>query len=430
MPQRTIAPAQNDTQNNIFLGNIFLGMVTVPLPKSAQNGAQSSAQSSAQRRTQKNDGRAAEVNSATAYFADDSAGERSPIASAPSGSVLLDSFADTGAVEMDFAAIFNPNTHLQSNTLIAETIAKRARLQAAQRERSKPPKAERRAYAATQAIDKTKAIDQATVTGFDQANLDKTTLKTLETAISRAITQAAAAKEAAKSAKQAAKSESPDQLVTVYGGAQYKAMNAKAAAGGLVDLADKLLFGGADNSEAMLQDKASHDAMVLAYLTEQVSAFTIADIKTGIYSLAELNSTEPAQPLARAVLNANRFEVCEARRQLQTTAIHQSAVTGLRQLASPVTASRADGPSADDDLMSLSNQIGELYQKINSLSQKIATLSVKNPAKARLDQEIDEFSSICGSNQAVLDAALFRLNAPPAAGKGSTAVLSTSFADL
>lgn len=83
--------------------------------------------------------------------------------------------------------------------------------------------------------------------------------------------------------------------VKVYGGADYKAMQARAQAGGLVNLEDDLLFGGAEKSATKKGQKAvsgRFELELLFQLSQPLEDFTASSIPGGWHPTAYLGESE------------------------------------------------------------------------------------------------------------------------------------------
>ena len=186
---------------------------------------------------------------------------------------------------------------------------------------------------------------------------------------------------------------SPSHVKKVYGGSHYKALQSKAAAGGLVNLDDALLFGGADINTAHLgaASKRLQDDDFLNYQSGEIEDFTASPIPGGLHTtayLSEANATGEARDAWRqTVLAIEMFRlkglVDEGAVEIPKTRIDPIPVS------SSVDQNNADSEAqtvtqtvaqTDDELSQLSEQISYLNQKVEYLSGKIAEL---NSSKAQ-----------------------------------------------
>lgn len=151
----------------------------------------------------------------------------------------------------------------------------------------------------------------------------------------------------------------------VYGGSDYKALQSRAAAGGLVDLDDTLLFGGAEDKSSPLSignapPGADNGQMaVLEYLLALPSDFTLTKPKDNRAILDDFSWLEkPAFIPTQAVIDARNFQVVEQPKpQTQT----------LQPQRDPA------GPSDSAELKALTQKIDQLHQRIEYLSKRLAS---------------------------------------------------------
>ncbi len=180
--------------------------------------------------------------------------------------------------------------------------------------------------------------------------------------------------------------------VKVYGGSSYKALQAKAAAGGLVNLDDTLLFGGTDKKSSKgLSGNQSLQLdidFLLSFLSNPIEDFTVSPIPGGIHPTAHLSesahgelSDKAAVPNRlggrawhRAVLDIDTFKLGDLTRAERR---HPAAQPVAATLNSPEVAKDAAGDAAKEpaEFSDLSKQVAYLNQRIDYLSKKLAELT-------------------------------------------------------
>lgn len=159
----------------------------------------------------------------------------------------------------------------------------------------------------------------------------------------------------------------------VYGGSDYKALQSRAAAGGLVDLEDTLLFGGAEDKSSPLSignappGVDNNPGAVLEYLLTLPSDFVLTKPEGNRAILDDFSWLErPDFVTIRAVLDARDFKVIE----------QPSPQT---QTVQP----RHDQASANDsaELKALTQKIDQLHQRIEYLSERLASFDAAPSAE-------------------------------------------------
>ena len=140
-----------------------------------------------------------------------------------------------------------------------------------------------------------------------------------------------------------------------------------AASVGLIDITDTLLFGG-DRPDLVSADpfipKGSDLNVpgVLAYLTNQISAFTVDRLQSGFpYNTDPKVLNRLEQPKYKTVLSIDDFKLG----QLVSSREEPKRLTGQQQVS----------PKNDTDVRSLSQQVEELNRKIADLTQKLAQVT-------------------------------------------------------
>ncbi|MGB3768705.1 MAG: hypothetical protein WA947_19275, partial [Phormidesmis sp.] len=159
---------------------------------------------------------------------------------------------------------------------------------------------------------------------------------------------------------------------------------ARAAAVGMLDLSDKLLFGGEDDGlintylggeDSLLVE--SNETVVFKYLSQQIAESKLTQVKNRLpLAVQPPSETEPSE----IVLDASNFQVVE-----QTASAVESAKAPI---AGDKGSDRAeDGSTQSDgqtlDAASMSQQIAYLSQKVESLSQELLSLMVAMPQGVR-----------------------------------------------
>jgi len=158
---------------------------------------------------------------------------------------------------------------------------------------------------------------------------------------------------------------------------------ARAAAVGMLDLSDKLLFGGEDDGlintylggeDSLLAE--SNETVVFKYLSQQIAESKLTQVKNRLpLAVQPPSETEPSE----IVLDASNFQVVE-----QTASAVESAKAPI---AGDKGSDRVEGSTQSDgqtlDAASMSQQIAYLSQKVESLSQELLSLMVAMPQGAR-----------------------------------------------
>ena len=193
----------------------------------------------------------------------------------------------------------------------------------------------------------------------------------------------------------------------MYGGSDYKAMQARAAAGGLVDLEDTLLFGGADNKNAASKRKNApigaeeSIATILEFLTTQPSEFTLTKPEGNRAILDDFSHLErPDFIETKAVIDARTFTIVEPVQETEDSA----------QTLPPQSGD--NGANGTHELKQLTQQIDQLHQRIEHLSKRLASLdNGRTPAKSAISEGNGSLSKEktepTFQSQAVLNAADF-----------------------
>jgi len=155
----------------------------------------------------------------------------------------------------------------------------------------------------------------------------------------------------------------------VYGGSDYKALQSRAAAGGLVDLEDTLLFGGAEDKSSSLSignappGVDSNPMAVLEYLITLPSDFTLTKPEGNRAILDDFSWLErPAFLPTQAVIDARNFQVVE-QPSPQTQAVQPRNEQAAR--------------SESEELKALTQKIDQLHQRIEYLSKRLASLDAE-----------------------------------------------------
>jgi len=177
----------------------------------------------------------------------------------------------------------------------------------------------------------------------------------------------------------------------VYGGYDYKALQSKAAEGGLVNLDDALLFGGIDSDTnrkgptagrgVNSRDKAPKAFDYESYLSEPLEDFTASPIKGGFHPTAHLYSDSSQSDLC-TVLDATAFNLSGLTEEaLAEEALAEEALAELAE-SRAVTIDGINGENSE--LGDLTKQISQLSQEIEYLNTRLAELSAKKFLQADL----------------------------------------------
>jgi hypothetical protein len=171
----------------------------------------------------------------------------------------------------------------------------------------------------------------------------------------------------------------------VYGGSHYKALQAKAAAGGLVNLDDTLLFGGTDKTIAKGSSRAQPlqtDADFASYLSHPIEDFTASPIPGGIHFTAHLSETAREgtgsnsgcdRAWHQAVLDIETFKLSDLTLEDAVDLREGQVATSDNSVAVAMeTDPAAANPAEFNDL---GQQVTYLTQRIDYLSQKLAELT-------------------------------------------------------
>lgn len=176
----------------------------------------------------------------------------------------------------------------------------------------------------------------------------------------------------------------------VYGGADYKALQSRAQAGGLVNLDDWLLFGGADSDPSASHSSAKQPQLdsFSSYLSERLQDFTASPIPGGFHATAHvMKSSLAGKRQHRTVLGIKDFKLGN---------LTSDEVAADVPISSTVQgAISTDKPVALDDL---SKQVVYLNQQIEYLSQKLAALS-KNDARGDRATESSKAKEAAAENK-------------------------------
>ncbi len=184
----------------------------------------------------------------------------------------------------------------------------------------------------------------------------------------------------------------PASQKKVYGGSDYKALQARAQAGGLVNLDDWLLFGGADKDKPIGGDlsiqRSQASSHLSSYLSEQLQDFTASPIPGGFHATLHIaQSSSAQQDQHQTVLGVDVFKLSDLTADSILDLVDERAVkeatekqaearekTGVEPVevfrSSPEAVSN-NQPAALDEL---SKQVIYLNQRIEYLSQKLAML--------------------------------------------------------
>ena len=177
--------------------------------------------------------------------------------------------------------------------------------------------------------------------------------------------------------------QQPAARVRVFGGSDYKALQAKAEAGGLVNLDDSLLFGGTEKDGSKPGTSVPPlDASFSTYLGEQLEDFTASPIKGGFHPTAHLSDADVARRFYRdtwcqTVLGLSLFK-------LGNLSAEALAADDALHIADAEQASRHP-PELND----LGRQVTYLNQRIEYLSRKLSALAATdiNSAKTEAYQQ-------------------------------------------
>ena len=116
------------------------------------------------------------------------------------------------------------------------------------------------------------------------------------------------------SSRPSAPLSAPTSAIKVYGGDDYKAMQARAQAGGLVNLEDDLLFGGTEKSAAKgAKTTALPEPNFLDWLTQPLEDFTRSPVPGGWHPTAHLDeaSQRSVDAWCQSVLGIDSFKLTE-----------------------------------------------------------------------------------------------------------------------
>ena len=185
----------------------------------------------------------------------------------------------------------------------------------------------------------------------------------------------------------------------VYGGSSYKVLQAKAALGGLVNLDDSLLFGGANSSPSSrglgakpLQTEADFSS----YLNNQIEDFTASPIGGGIHFTAHLSEStgsedggsrnSPTDNPYQTVLDIKTFKLSDL------TAEDSAYLESADSSTTDRNVDRDDSVAEEmAGLGDLGKQVTYLNQKIEHLSQKLAELMAVSPTSYVLSSSLNSF---------------------------------------
>ena len=189
--------------------------------------------------------------------------------------------------------------------------------------------------------------------------------------------------------------------VKVYGGADYKAMQARAQAGGLVNLEDTLLFGGTEQPIAGKKNKsalATAETDFLVGLSQPLEDFTCSPIPGGWHPTAHLSEAiAEVSKRHQTVLDIDCFKLDE----LETESLNTDYAEELQadvQLApesvavETVATEQVHRTEDEADEMAvldtLGKQVSYLNQRIEFLSKKLAAMTSEERAIASETNEL------------------------------------------
>jgi len=194
----------------------------------------------------------------------------------------------------------------------------------------------------------------------------------------------------------------PNAAVKVYGGADYKAMQARAQAGGLVNLEDDLLFGGAEKSAAGKKRRAvsaaKSESDFLIWLAQPLEDFTCSPVPGGWHPTAHLDEASQESE-CQTVLGTDSFELSdlelsdphsesdvavdsapEAGHKLEVSSEQDEALPSQLSTKIPEDGNEpADSELADLD--TLGKQVTHLNRRIEFLSKKLAVMAQAESAQ-------------------------------------------------
>ncbi|MEL7350801.1 MAG: hypothetical protein AAF171_13715 [Cyanobacteria bacterium P01_A01_bin.116] len=162
----------------------------------------------------------------------------------------------------------------------------------------------------------------------------------------------------------------------VFSGADYKSLQSRAAAGGLVDLEDTLLFGGTENPSTVSPlsnaPAGAHNSLgeMLEYLSTQPSNFKLTKPEGNKAILDDFSYLKrPKLMETLAVIDARNFRVIEPQAEKRTS----------------ITSKQTDA----NELKGLTQKINQLNKKIEFLSEKLATLDGNpQPEKSAVNKAV------------------------------------------
>ncbi len=147
-----------------------------------------------------------------------------------------------------------------------------------------------------------------------------------------------------------------------------------AAAVGLIDVNDTLLFGG-DHQNLAATDPfidditgPNNDTGVLSYLSQQVSAFTVSELKSGFPINTDPRAINRPDPLRhRTVLDLHSFKLGALDEEFIAPKKAELNTSQATQLAA--------GATQTPEMNALSQQVNALNQRISELSRKLAQIT-------------------------------------------------------
>ena len=153
----------------------------------------------------------------------------------------------------------------------------------------------------------------------------------------------------------------------------------RAAAVGMLDLSDKLLFGGEDDAlmntylgEDDLLAPNGDETVVLRYLSKQIAESTLTKVKSRLpLAVRPQLETEPS----KVVLDAKNFQVIPK-------------TVGAIDRSKNKTEDGAEQPGAQMlDAATMSQQIARLNQKVETLSRELLSLTAAVPQSVSADSD-------------------------------------------
>ena len=197
--------------------------------------------------------------------------------------------------------------------------------------------------------------------------------------------------------------------VKVFGGEDYKAMQARAQAGGLVNLDDSLLFGGTERSKGTSkQGNSASDSEFLIWLAQPLEDFTLSPIPGGWHPTAHLESTaNMVGSMQRTVLGIDSFKLdaLELEHIDSETETPKSTVYADSAYSDSASESEAISPAALDDLIEegadematldlLGKQVSHLNKRIEFLTKRLADMTGAQTARSRPSKRTASVSSV------------------------------------